>query len=744
MKKLISLPESFISQYKGKNPDWGFDGLGYVVYLRTYSRKKPNGTMEQWWETCHRVTEGNFNIEANRLKEIGKWTDNRKEELVKEMKRFYHLFFNLVICPPGRGLWMTGTEFAERVGAAENNCWFVSMRPQPYGDSKIKPVLGLPNTPLPSFAAAFTFDNSMLGGGVGVNVQQKNVEQMPKVARKVNITFECITHHPDYNSELKPLGVVSNFEFMNFDSPILSIKDSREGWVRALSLVIDSHFIGSSSNIVIDLSRIRARGTEIKGFGGIASGPAPLVQMLQRVNEILNNRVGEKLTSVDWGDIIQNIGCCVVAGNVRRTALILIGDQEGKDFVESKNYNLEKNQIASQWRWASNNSVDVSEETDLETLRELAKNIYYNGEPGYTNINLSRNYGRIADGYQEGIDKEVEGFNPCGEITLPNASPCNLFEINIPKIHELISSGKEPRTLCEEVCKLAARFAYRVTFRPYEWEATRDVVYHHRRLGVGITGFTDWLLMKFESIDDPGIRYYLDSMYRWVQIYNLEQAYELEAEPSIKVTTVKPSGTLSLLMGVSAGIHHHWSKYMIRRIRVAANAPIVQMLKECGYDHEPVYQGVDQNGNPIYDSNTLVFSFPIAAPTAHLEGFKGSGEVPLQEQAANQALLANYWSDNAVSATLTFKQEEGKEEDKIEEIAQILDQYKGVIKSTSLLPHAVGTYPQMPLEEITKEQYEEMSAKIKKKPWEITGFNLVSEDDENLIDDCEGGACPIR
>lgn len=149
MKKLIELPKSFINQYKDINPDWGFDGLGYVVYLRTYSRKKPDGTMEQWWETCQRVTEGNFNIEAKRLKEIGKWNEQKKEELVKEMKRFYHLFFNLVISPPGRGLWMSGTEFAERVGDAENNCWGVVARPQAYGDSKIKPVLGTPDQALP-------------------------------------------------------------------------------------------------------------------------------------------------------------------------------------------------------------------------------------------------------------------------------------------------------------------------------------------------------------------------------------------------------------------------------------------------------------------------------------------------------------------------------------------------------------------------------------------------------------------
>lgn len=600
----------------------------------------------------------------------------------------------------------------------------------------------------------------MKGGGVGVNVQRKNIDQMPDVKREMKFAFKSNPQYPDYETELKDKGVLSfipKHVWKNiYDYKIHVIEDSREGWVKALQLVIDSHFIEDHEKIVFDISKVRPRGSEIKGFGGVASGPAPLVQMLQRVNDILNNRVGEKLTSVDWGDIIQNIGCCVVAGNVRRTALILIGDQEDKEFVESKNYNLEKNQVASQWRWASNNSVDVSEDTDLETLREMAKNIYYNGEPGYTNINLSRNYGRIADGYQEGIDKEVEGFNPCGEITLPNASPCNLFEINLPKVHELVSKRQEPESLYQEVCNLSSRFAYRVTFRPYEWEATREVVYRHRRLGVGITGFTDWVLLAygtkavdfFEPMEAPiynkKVSDFLNYMYIWVREANKQHAKELETEPSIKVTTVKPSGTLSLLMGVSSGLHYHWSRYMIRRIRVAANAPIVELLNECGYNYEDVIQGFDSDGNPIYDSKTLVYSFPIKAPTAHIEQFQSSGDVPLREQAGNQALLAKYWADNAVSATLTFKQLPDKENEVIKEIADILNQYKGIIKSTSLLPHASGTYPQMPLEEISEDQYKEMNARIKKKPWEITGVNLVSEDDENLLDDCEGGSCPIR
>lgn len=758
---LIELSEQFLAQYRGKQPKWGFDGLGFIVYLRTYARKKADGTLESWRETVRRFTEGNFNIEAQRLKEIGKLTEDRREQLIAEMERFYHLAFNLVILPPGRGLWMSGTEYAEKVGDAENNCWFVSMRPQPYKDGE---------EPRISFAPVFTFDQAMKGGGVGVSVRSENVRQIPKVNNALTISFVSDVKHPDFK-ELRPLGVFDPAREIREipGTDVFVVPDSREGWAEALGKVIDAHYDGVES-LVIDVAEVRPRGSEIKGFGGIASGPAPLVEMLTKVNEILNNRVGDYVTPTEWGDVIQNIGCCVVAGNVRRTALILIGDQDDQEFIDSKNYALEKNKVASQWRWASNNSVAISPKTARRSLRKAAKNIYYNGEPGVVNIDLARNYGRINDGYNEGIDGEVEGYNPCGEITLPNASPCNLFEINLPHIHELIEKRIEDETLYEEAAALGARYAYRITFRPYEWEATRNVVYRHRRLGVGITGIADWRLMAHCG-DDESMKVALDGLYRYVREANEIQADELGAAPSIKVTTVKPSGTVSILMGVSPGQHYHWSPYMIRRVRMATNAPLVDVLLKCGYYMEPAIKGYDDNGKPVYDNHTVVVEFPVKAPTAEHVSFQSAGDVSLMEQANLQALLQTYWSDNAVSATLTFKKPEPKpvffedgtvyldkygnpdmqinlreEEAVIDEITEVLDKYKRVFKSTSLLPHATGTYAQMPYEAITKEEYEIRVAKIKAKPWEVINGGIKAEDEDagDVVGECAGGHCPVK
>jgi ribonucleoside-triphosphate reductase (thioredoxin) len=768
----VKLSESFLGQYRNKQPKWGFGGLGYIVYLRTYSRKKADGTLERWDETVQRITEGNFRIEAKHLAEIGKLTEAKVAELTTEMERFYHLVFNLVMTPPGRGLWMSGTEYAEKVGDAENNCWGVSMRPQPFISGEDKRV---------SFAPVFTFDQAMKGGGVGINIQRKYVNQIPKVENTLDLKFRCKPSHADFISELVALDVKEDMH-VTVSGEAFYVPDSREGWAEALGKVIDAHYNGTTE-LVIDISDIRPRGTDIKGFGGVASGPAPLVTMLTKVNEILNRRVNDYVTPTEWGDVVQLIGTCVVAGNVRRTALILIGDQNDKEYIESKNYSLPQNLEASQWRWASNNSVDIGVNTDRETLRNLSVNIYYNGEPGYVNVELSRNFGRIIDGFQKDIDGEVEIFNPCGEITLPNASPCNLFEINLPRVHDLIAKGVEGEHLYEEVTYLAARYAYRITFRHYEWEATRDVVYRHRRLGVGITGITDWVLMKFgkkailgfndegNAIFNEEVTQALDKLYGYVKQANVAQAVDLGANPSIKVTTVKPSGTVSLLMGCSPGQHYHWAPYMIRRVRMAASAPLIPILEQCGYHIEQAVKGFNTDGTYQYDPTTLVVEFPVKAPTADHENFQSAGDVPLREQAALQALLATYWSDNAVSATLSFKKAQAKpvyfadgsmlldkfgqpelkidkrEEDAvIEEITDILDRYKGVIKSTSLLPHATDTYPQMPYEEITKERFEEMNAKITAKPWELIDGDVKAEEEEveDMVGECSAGHCPIK
>lgn len=746
------LDAEFLAPFVGKQPKWGFDGLGFIVELRTYARKKEDGSLEDWWETVKRVTLGNYLTEIRN----GKLDHTITKE---EVQQFYYLTFNLVITPPGRGLWMSGTEYSKRSGDSMNNCWGTVMRPYPYKENEEAKV---------SFAPVFTFDQAMKGGGVGVSVQREHVQSIPKVSNAVNLKFVCLDTHKDV-AELQGMAAMGiEVQFISKEEQALLAAqpeyfltpDSREGWGTSLEHTIDYHFDGKP-DLTVDISDVRERGADIKSFGGTASGPMALVEMLFKVNRILNRRENQFVPPVEWGDVVQLIGTCVVAGNVRRTALIIIGDQDDKAFVDSKNYSLPENLEASQWRWASNNSVDVRPDSPYEVFEGLAVNIFYNGEPGYVNRELAQNFGRIIDGFKKGIDAKVQVFNPCGEITLEPEENCNLFEVNLPRIEQMIQSGEAGEWLYEQAFELATRYTYRVTFRHYEWESTREVVERNHRLGVAITGVTDWFLIRygekavlgFDQNDmplyNPEVVADLDKFYGFVKATNEQHAADLGENKSNKLTTIKPSGTISILMGVSPGQHFHWSSYMIRRVRLSASSQLVDALMDSGYKVEPAQKGFEEDGTPVYDYNTVVAEFPIKAPTADSVNFQSAKDVSLQEQAAIQALLATYWSDNAVSATLSFHKPEAgdteAEQAVIKDIADLLYRYKGIIKSTSLLPHDTGTYPQMPMEEIDEDTYNKMKAKITGKPWEkITGRIIEDNSELDSSAECVGGACPTR
>ena len=737
---VIHLSEEFLAQYRGRNPEWGFDGLGYVVYKRTYARYlEEEGRTEEWWETCKRVVEGNLNLPI--------MPDGSPDPTVtqQEAEELYDALFHLGIVLSGRNLWMSGTEYAKRTIDANNNCWATSVRPQTYDIQHVnhfhRPWPLDETQPRPSFPFAFTLDELAKGGGVGAGIQSRHVREIPPVAAAVDLRIAVRTTHPQYN-EVAP----DDSPEVAFDT--ITVADSREGWFQALAYLVDAHFNPAYDQqpLIIDVSEIRAYGEPIRGFGGKASGPGPFVQLLRDANKVLNQARGRQLRPTEAGDIIQMTGRCIVAGNVRRSALILIGDADDQEFIESKDYS--RHMEASLWRWASNNSVEIRSTT--EDFTQIAQGIYLNGEPGIFGLDLSQNYGRIIDDYQEGIDGEVEATNPCGEISLPNGSPCNLAEVAPSRCDDLGLS-------VERAIELVTRYAYRITFGHYDWAITRDIVGRHRRLGVSLTGTSDWFLKRFghgpiagwngnEPVYHQDIVDALDRLYHTAKRANLAHAEALGTNPSIKITTNKPSGSTSLLAGVAPGIHAHWSPYMIRRVQFGANDPLIEELRRCGYPIEPRIMGRDADGTVQYDPRTVVVEFPIHAPSAEIEGFQSSGELTLREQAATQALFAKYWADNAVSATLSFHKAETSKGDAavIQEITDILRQYRTVIKSTSLLPYAAGTYDQMPLEAISQAEYQRRRDALRGRPWDrVMTFDIQL--DEALDDpSCTTGTCPIR
>lgn len=743
LQSTIVLSDDFINQIKQTvTPHWG--DLGWVTYKRTYARwLDDKQRTENWDETVKRVVEGNINLDP-RLHN-GKLTEKVVTELTQEAQDLFKLVYGLGATPSGRNLWIAGTDYQHRNGDALNNCWFIAMRPQPYGDSHIVPAYLDADQKAVSMPFSFLFDQLMKGGGVGFSVVTSNIDQMPAVDQAIDLTVVVSRESASHDASIE-LGAVDKEDWVanhGLDDAIYeTLPDTREGWVLANARMIDMHFNAlnpeGKQHLVLDISNIRPKGAKIHGFGGTASGPMPLVEMLFDINQVLNQRAGSKLSAVDCTDMGNLIGKTVVAGNVRRSAELALGSDDDSEFITMKQDQAK----LYHHRWASNNSVAIN--SSKVTYDDIADSITHNGEPGIVNLELSRHVGRTIDGYQENVDGDVEGTNPCGEISLANGEPCNLFEV-FPSV------ATEQGWRLEDAFRLGTRFSKRVTFSHYDWEVSRRVINQNRRIGISMSGIQDWFLNDFgtrvvkgfkDSTDrvtgepikvpvyDEQISTRVDQLYQSINAADEAYSDELDCQTSIKHTTVKPSGTVAKLAGVSEGMHFHYAGYLIQRIRFQDSDPLLPALKQAGYKMEP----------DIYTKNTICVEFPVRAAHADSKAFASAGNVPIAEQFATQAFLQTYWSDNAVSCTVTFQPDEA------DQIARLLKQYRFTTKSTSLLPYAGDAFEQAPKEPITKDTFEQRRSQITGDVKAI--FEAMNDDqkDVELVDqsDCAGGACPIR
>lgn len=697
----FKLPDAFVQGYADLQPEWG--PLGWVTYKRTYARwaDRAETRREEWYETVRRVVEGNINLDPRER------TPAVVKELAAEAKEMYDTIFHLAWTPPGRGLWISGTPYAMKHGDAMVNCWCLDVKPGIYeGEDK----------PKPSFPFVMGADLLMKGGGMGFVVTRENILQFPLVQNPLTLHVVCDPHHPNIHEV--EAGVIPQATHT-----LIRVEDSREGWYDALRVVIDAHFKKTRErHVVFDVSDIRPYGTKIHGFGGTAAGPGPLVKMLRDINNLLNDCVGTQMSTVEAVDICNLIGKCVVAGNVRRSAEITLGSADDLAFIAMKQ-NQEK--LLSH-RWASNNSIVI--DSSFEDFERIAQGIIMNGEPGIFNVELSRTRLRLGDDATDERLATVTGTNPCAEIPLSGAGePCNLAEI-YPAIVE--NKGFD----MERILRMALRYTKRVTCGDFGWETTRQIVAQNRRVGVSLSGIRDWMLQQgVRDLEEKAE--VLDSWYKIVRDEDAVYSEKLGVRTSVAVTTVKPSGSVSLLNGSSPGLHCHQADYYLRRIRLQQSDPLVEIISAGGFHVEP----------DAYSPNTVVAAFPVAAPNADKKDFVAASDLTLEEQFATQATLQRWWSDNSVSATLTFKKDERKK------IASLLREYRDQIKSTSLLPYQEageeGSYVQMPYESISKEHYDELVAKIKFWPHEAAAkLHEEKKHEYELLgqEDCASGACPIK
>jgi len=653
------LPKTFVEQYKNKQPDWGFNGLGYIVYKRTYSRIKPDGSNEEWFETVERCVNGAQKIGAG-------YTD-------AELEKIYDYVFNLKCNFAGRMLWQLGTSTVDRFGANSLlNCWATAMR---------EPK-----------AFLFLFENLMLGGGVGYSIRREDVHELPKIKKGVEISHQA-TKDADF-----------------------ILPDTREGWVKLLSNLLDAFYVTGKS-FTYSTILVRGYGEPINGFGGKASGPQILMDGIEKITKIFQSREGKKLRSLDVLDICNIIGSVVVAGNVRRSAEIALGDPDDILYLRAKNWGTGN---VPNWRAMSNNTIYADSYSHImdevwQNGYEINKESgYSNGEPyGFFNLPLSQKFGRIKDGPLASSDlyptdaDNCEMTNPCAEISLANYESCNLSELYLNNI-----TSKEELIDC---AKLLYKTQKAISALPFLHEETNKIVHKNMRLGLGVTGVC-------QSLDKVE---WLDECYVELRKFDREWSHLRGWPRSIKLTTVKPSGTLSLLAGSTPGVHPAFSEYYMRTVRMSSSDALVQICKDIGYKTEFL---INFDGTENYE--TVVVYFPCQTP----EGSILAKDMDVIKQLEMVKKMQTVWSDNAVSVTAYYTPEEL---DSVK--AWLKENYQNNIKSVSFLLFKDHGFKQAPYQEITKEEYLLAKSKVK----QLTPKNINSSEMLDMAE-CSSGACPIR
>lgn len=619
-----------------------WSNLARVVYSRTYARHIGSSeSLEKWPDTVERVIYGNV---------------KDRDVSEREIQRLRYFMLNRKAIPAGRGLWYSGSAGHGRLGGvALNNCWFTT------ADDWLNFVLAQ--------------DLLMLGGGVGMSVEHRFVSKLPRIRKGV-----VVVHKPTKDADF-------------------IVPDSREGWCELTRRVLEAFFVTGRSFSYSTVC-IRPFGDPIVGFGGVASGPTPVIAFIKKLVSLLVSREGRAVRPIDAADILCAIAEMVVAGNVRRSALIILGDPWDKEYLKAKRWDL--GDIPTQ-RANANFSVVCD---DVEDLHPLFWKTYEAGEPfGIVNRKNIQQYARMGERKRD----TAVGVNPCAEACLEDGEPCNLQEIALPNLDSVEEF--------EEAARLMHRYGKRVTMETYHHAKCDEVVKRNRRIGTGITGCLEAATLFLPDV--------LDRVYAAIQEENRGYSAELSIEESIRTTVIKPSGTVSKLLDVRGeGLHPGYSRYMIQRVRFAAADPLIPMLRAAGHPMEPV---VRFDGS--IDHSTMVVDFYVHTPDTLPCADEGWST---WRQLDTLLLAQKHWADQAVSVTVYYRREELPQVK-----AWLADNLKN-IKTISFLCHNEHGFRQAPKEAITADQYERLSSQI-----------IALEDDAiagGEIDgtECEGGVCPIR
>ena len=531
------------------------------------------------------------------------------------------------------------------------------------------------------------FDEAMYilmnGTGVGFSVESKYVDELPIIAESFNQTQTTII-----------------------------VEDSKLGWAKAFKELIA--LLSQGQIPQWDMSKVRPAGARLKTFGGRASGPGPLSALFTFTVDTFKNSAGRRLKPIEAHDLMCKVGEVVVVGGVRRSALISLSNLDDFEMAKAKSGSWWEKE--SQRSLANNSAVYNTKPNTAQFLREW-RNLYESksGERGIYNIDSVRKH---VESFGRRDASQVAGTNPCGEIILRPNEFCNLTEV-------IISAEDTKEDLLEKVRLATILGTWQSTLTNFKYirKTWKDNCEEERLLGVSLTGIYG---NKITSTAGKALEQLLTDMRLESVRINDHEAKKLNINPSVSITCVKPSGTVSQLVGVSSGIHPWYSEYYIRSVRGSNNDPLTQFLKDSGIPNEADVMKPDE---------TTVFYFPQKAPknatitkdlTAidHLEMWK---------------TYRTYWTEHNPSVTINVHEDEW-----LRVGAWVFDNFDS-IGGISFLPASEHTYKQAPYQEISKDEYEEW---VKKSPsniqWEM--LSIYEKEDGTTGSQelsCVAGVCEI-
>ena len=632
--------------------------LGEFVYLRTYAKWIPEESRRETW-----------------IETVDRYVSFMRENLgtklsEKEYAEVRTAILKQEVMPSMRLMQFAG-DAARKSNVCAYNCSYIA-------PSKLR-----------DFAEIMYI--SMRGTGVGFAVESQNVQALPQIKYQTGKKLD--TH---------------------------VVGDSAEGWCDALTLGLETWYDGK--DIEFDFSQVRPAGARLKTMGGKASGPDPLRTLLSFARERILARQGRRLRNIDAHDIICNIGSCVVAGGVRRSAMISLSDLDDADMRDAK-----KGQffMSDPHRSVSNNSAVYAEKPGNEEFMDewVALMKSHSGERGIFNRSglltqlPARRYKEWeATGYIEnGRIVGQPGTNPCGEIILKSKQFCNLTEVIARATDTRESLVRKAR-----IATILGTYQSTLTNLPYLSKEWQENCNSERLLGVSVTG--QWDSTESRNGDT------LSAMRTETIKTNKKYAERFGVNQSTSITCVKPSGTVSKTFDVASGMHARHAPYYIQRIRISVTDSLYKMMRDAGVPAHP------EVGQSLEEANTFVLEFPVKAP----EGAITKDDLSALDQLEHWKVVKTKYTEHNPSVTISVGDGEWLA------VGNWVYENWDIVGGLSFLPRSNHVYRLAPMEEITKERYEELMSNFPQIDYaRLVQYERQDETEQKKELACASGVCEI-